>query len=455
MRGLLLLLIFTPMLAAPAAASSLPTVTLPEALQAARSHQPQLQAARLRLEAASHELDAAAAGWLPTVGGLAEVVASSTNNSTATVLSNGAVDLPRIGSTKVTATPDFTPSMSTVVAIGARQTIYDFGRIAAQREAAQSLAELESARVKGTSLNVDLNVRRAFYAVLAAHAVLDASEAAWSRAKAHRDFARSTVDAQVRPPIELTRAEAELARSEVGRIRAASGVRSARVLLAALVGSAEREVDAQGDLASAGDLPSPEAVREAALRNDPALAEAAAARAAVEQQAALLAAQQRPTIFASAAVSGRNGGATPSSGTAPGGFGLVPAVPNFDLAVVLSWPLFDAVISRREEAARARARAAEADLSTVRLQISEQALQLAERAQVADLSLTALERAADAARANSAQADARTRAGLGTSTELADAETLHTEAEISVAIGRFEALSARAALARAMAEDAP
>jgi len=454
MRGLLFLVVFLPSLATRAA-PPVPAVTLPEALKAAREHQPQLQAARLRLEAAKHELDAANAGWLPTVGGLVELVGSTTNNSTATLLSNGAVDLPRIGATKVTATPDFTPSLSTVVALGARQTVWDFGRLSAQTGAAQALGELETARVRGTSLTIDLNVRRAFYAVLAAHAVLDASEQAWSRAKAHRDFAKSAVDAQVRPPIELTRAEAELARFEVGRIRAASGVRSARVLLAALVGSPETELDAQGDLVSAGALTDSETVRAAALRNDPSIAEATAASGVVEQQAALLAAQQRPTIFASAAVSGRNGGAAPSSGTAPGGFGLVPAVPNFDLAVVLSWPLFDAAVSRREEAARARAQAAQLDLATVKLQLSEQALQLAERAQVSDLSLTALERAADAARANSAQADARFKAGLGTSTELADAETLHTEAEISVAIGRFEALSARAALARAMAEDAP
>ncbi|MFZ5445175.1 MAG: TolC family protein [Myxococcota bacterium] len=431
------------------------TVTLDEALQLARTNQPQLQAAKLRLEAAAKEVDAARAAWLPTFGALAEVVGSSTNNSTTTVISNSAVDLPRIGATKVSATPDFTPAISTVVALGARQTLYDFGRISAQTGAASALERVEEARVKNTKLSLELDVKRAFYAVLAAHLVQDASEQAWARAKSHRDFAQQAVGTQVRPPIELTRAEADLARAEVGRIRAASGVRSARVLLAALTGVSDEELDARGELVAATPLPSPDSVRDAALAHDPLLAASAAAQEVAHQQAEGLAAQRRPTLFATASVSGRSGGAPPSSGTAPAGLGLVPLVPNYDLGVVLSWPLFDAAVVQREDAARLRERAARDELAATAQRVSEQALQLAERARVADLALVALERAAQAAHANSAQAEARFHAGLGTSTELADAETLHTEAEINVAIGRFEALSARAALARAMAEETP
>jgi len=58
----------------------------------------------------------------------------------------------------------------------------------------------------------------------------------------------------------------------------------------------------------------------------------------------------------------------------------------------------------------------------------------------------------DAAHANYAQAEARFKAGLGTSLELADAEAVRTDAEIQLAIGRFEALRARAVLGRLTAE---
>jgi outer membrane protein len=58
----------------------------------------------------------------------------------------------------------------------------------------------------------------------------------------------------------------------------------------------------------------------------------------------------------------------------------------------------------------------------------------------------------DAAHANYAQADARFKAGLGTSVELADAEALRADAEIRLAIGIFDLAKTRAAFGRAIAE---
>ena len=57
----------------------------------------------------------------------------------------------------------------------------------------------------------------------------------------------------------------------------------------------------------------------------------------------------------------------------------------------------------------------------------------------------------EAAVANYAQADARFKAGLGTSVELADAEALRTEAEIQLALGKFDLARARAQLGRVIA----
>src|SRR5262249_55803712 len=60
----------------------------------------------------------------------------------------------------------------------------------------------------------------------------------------------------------------------------------------------------------------------------------------------------------------------------------------------------------------------------------------------------------EAASRNHAQADARFKAGLGSSVELADAETLLVQAEIDLAVGRFEHARARARLSRALSEEA-
>ena len=68
---------------------------------------------------------------------------------------------------------------------------------------------------------------------------------------------------------------------------------------------------------------------------------------------------------------------------------------------------------------------------------------------VAQAALVGLERAVDAARANYAQAEARFKAGLGTSLELADAEAVRTDAEIQLAVGQLRrAARPRASLAR-------
>jgi outer membrane protein TolC len=72
---------------------------------------------------------------------------------------------------------------------------------------------------------------------------------------------------------------------------------------------------------------------------------------------------------------------------------------------------------------------------------------------VASAALPALVRSVEAARANYEQVDARFRSGLSTGVEVADAEALRAEAEIDLALGRFELARARIAFGRAIAEE--
>ena len=67
--------------------------------------------------------------------------------------------------------------------------------------------------------------------------------------------------------------------------------------------------------------------------------------------------------------------------------------------------------------------------------------------------LPALEKSLTAARDNYAQALARFQAGLGTTLELADAQSLLAEADSAAAVGGFRLATARARLGRAIAEN--
>ena len=129
---------------------------------------------------------------------MAQIEASTTNNSTSTLLATSAVDLPRIGATKVDAAADFQPYPSTGAALGVRQQLFDFGRIAAERNAAVLAGEIDKIRFGSVSLDVDLGVEQSFFAVLAAVAIESASRAAYDRAAQHRDLASANVASGMR-----------------------------------------------------------------------------------------------------------------------------------------------------------------------------------------------------------------------------------------------------------------
>ena len=130
----------------------------------------------------------------------------------------------------------------------------------------------------------------------------------------------------------------------------------------------------------------------------------------------------------------------------------MPSVPNWDVGVVLSWPLFDPTVSARANASRARELVRTEEVSLVREEESALIREAYSAVDVARTVVPGLRRAVDAARANYDQADARFKAGLGTSVELADAENLRTQAEIQLVLGEFELARARAAFGRTIAE---
>ena len=453
--AVLLLVGIAPALAR-AEASDVPTLTLSEALRYAQAHQPSLAAARARLEAANAQASVARAAWQPQVGALAQLVGATANNSTATQMSNGVLDLPRIGGTPM-QTPTLQPYASTLIGVGARQQLFDFGRVAAQASAAEALTQVERARVEGTALTVQYAVTQAYYAVLAAHAVLDASTHAFERAKLHTDYADSAVRAGVRPPIERTRATADQARFEVGKIRAENGLRIARSVLSAALGATAAEVDA---VTENDDLPPPvtpttQAVERAVLARSPEIRVAEAQLQAQQREARAVGATMRPTLFLSATLSARAGGAPSNAGTGARFAGWLPEVPNYDAGVVLSWPLWDPLVHAKQRALEAKTTAARHELEAVKLSAVRTAQQELQRVQSAREALVAQQRALDAAKANAEQAETRFEAGLGTALELADAEAVRVDAEIQLASARFTLMTARAGLMRALAEGAP
>ena len=435
-----------------ALAAGLPTLSLPEALAYAHDHQPDLAAARARIDAVRADAEIPRSIYLPRLAATAQAFEATSNNTSASYLGAPGVDLPRIGGTRTAPTGSGSASPSTLAGVGLRQEIYDFGRTAALSAAADALVDAEQLRAQAVSLDVDALVAESFVAVRTSHDVAEAAEAAVRRAKAHHDLAEAGVRSGLRRPIELTRAEADLARAELGRIRAQGGLASAQALFAAAVGVPDPALDSRGEApAPRGEPPLQQALAQAAA-HDPALLQLEALIRAQQARTQAIGDELRPDLSLTASLNGRAGGALPTAGTVPSGGGWLPEVPNWDVGVVFSWPLFDRSVLSRRDASQARERAASAELQSARQRLGALVQQVILNLHTAREALPALQAAARAAAGNQAQAEARFNAGLGTSVELADAEALLTDAQIQLAAGSFELFRASVRLGRIVPE---
>jgi outer membrane protein TolC len=430
------------------------TMTLGEAIAFARAHQPQVRAALARVNARKAEAEIPRAQWLPTAGVTAQLFGATANNTTGTYVSPGSyMDVPRIGATTSVRSGSWQPYPSTFVGAGGTQELFDFGRIAAQAAARDALVDVERQRAASQVLDVTFDVEEAYFAVFAAKAIVKASDDAFERSRAHRDLAKAGVDAGLRPPIELTRAEADLAHFDIGRIKARGSLAVAQTVLAAAVGVDDEALDAASTPPTVAEMPALAAAVEQAAARDPRLREAFSRLAAQEQATRAIGAEMRPDLSLTATISGRAGGATPSGkGEVPAGDGWIPGVANWNVGVVLSWPLFDGTVSARKDASRAGEEARREEISVVRQQQAASVREAYGAVDVARATLPGLSRAVDAGRANYLQAEARFKSGIGTSIELADAEAIRTAAEIQLALGQFELARARSAFGRTIAE---
>lgn len=432
-----------------------PSMSLADALSFARSHQPAIRAALAKIQTKRAEAAVPSARWRPRVGVLAEIFAGTANNTTTVYTNRGVVDLPRIGNTTGRSTSDASllPYASTIVAASVQQEVYDFGRIAAERAALDAEASVAAHESESTMAELAFNVEEAYFAVAAARQVLRAASEARALALVHRDFAKANVQSGMRPPIDLTRAEADFVQFDTAEARAIGGLRIAQTNLAALIGSPEAAIDVADEHIPETPTPSLDAALQAAASKNPQLLQAMDQERAADLAAKAAQAAKRPDLSLSAAVSGRSGGHPSSgSGTIPATAGLVPSVPNWDVGLVFTWPLYDPVTDARTKAAALKAEERRDVVDQTRRRLEADVRRGLVQVSVATTALENLGRARDAARANYAQADARFNAGVGTSVELADAAALRARADVDLALGRFDLARSRAALGRTLAE---
>ena len=301
----------------------------------------------------------------------------------------GLLDVPRIGGTPATATGRLSPYASTFVGAGLlpRRALRFWPHWCAARGRRCPRQCRETGRRRGLFGCRFQRREEAFFSVLAAKGIVRIADEAYTRSLVHRDLAKRGVDSGLRSPIDLdARADADLTRHDVGRVRARGGLAIAQSVLAASVGAPEPAIDTADEPPTSSDMPALHDALAMAEKHDPQLAAAIAQLKVLVEERALRADRRRASSghpsFHRDAVGPLAETSLQVRGPIPTGDGWLPTVPNWDAGLLLTWPLFDGVIVARRDAAVAEEQARRDEIDVTRLLTVTRVRQTYEQVQV-------------------------------------------------------------------------
>ncbi|MBI3892443.1 MAG: TolC family protein, partial [Candidatus Wallbacteria bacterium] len=397
-------------------------------------------------------VDLARTAYLPRADVLLQENRSTRNNLSSFLLPQGVI--PNISGPVL---PGDSPTMRYNSAAGLfiSWEPFDLGlRGARVGQAKGETLQAERAR-ELTEFDVSVSAADTFLALLAAEEAVRSARATVGRFEI---FARSIAvlaKNQLRPGVDASRAEAELARARTVLAQAEQSADVARTLLAQALGEPEAIVKpATGPLLN---LPPDVSVREPSYIEHP---EALLQGAAVETARArkrVADASAKPRFFLQASGSDRGSGFLPNGlPNADGGAGFGPDTPNWAVGAAVTYAIADGA----ERSARRKAEHANEQAEKARYEQTLQALQARHLAAVAQVK-GALKVAAStpaalaAARDAQRQTAARYAQGLATVSDVSEAENLLTRAEIEDALARLGVWRGFLAEARASGDLAP
>ena len=208
------LLLALAVAAAPAAAPDTSPLTLERALELARAT-PQLAQAQASVLQAQGQVGIARSGFLPfgTVSGRAGGTASNLG-----------------------AAPSSTLYATYGATLSLNQTLWDFGRTLGSFLAARDQERAAKAGVDATWNAVELNVRTAYYTVLATEALVAVADQTVASNQRQLDLARGQFEVGQRPRFDVTTADVNYQQSLISQITARDGVVLTRIALSQAVG---------------------------------------------------------------------------------------------------------------------------------------------------------------------------------------------------------------------------
>ena len=448
MLGLLALALALAPPAAPAAAvpaaapqgdpvPSSRTLTLDDALQAARSRHPQIRQASAASAAASARVEEALAPLLPQVTG-----SGSYQRTTANYTSRpGSLPSSISGSSGTESWDSFNYFN---FGVNAGVLLYDFGQTRGRWRSSQaSLAAQEESERTALSL-VLFAARTSYFQARAARGLVDVARQTLANQRKHLDQTEGFVEVGTQAPIALAQTRTAVANARVQLIAAENGYATAKAQLNQAMG-----VEGPTDY-DVADAPAPEVEGEEGTAGA-LLGEAVKARPELVTFARQIEAQVL-TIQSVQGAYGPSLGA--STGLTEAGVSMSQLTWNWNALLSLSVPIFQGGQTR------AQVREAKANLESLRAQAELERQQIGFEVEQARLAVRAAKEtvvAAGEALTNGREqlrlAEGRFETGVGSILELSDAQVALTSAGQQAVQAEYTLAQARAQLLKALGRD--
>jgi outer membrane protein len=424
-------------LAAAAPAAPNRTLTLEEALQTARTSQPQLRQAAAGTQAAFARADESMASLLPQVSGSANYSRSTANftsrpGSLPSQLSGGA------GSSSWNTYNYFNLGLS------ANQLLYDFGQTRFHWRSAQASALSQRDTERATLQQVMFNVRIAYFQARAAKGLVGVAKDTLANQEKHLEQTQGFVEAGTQAEIALAQSKTDVANAKVQLITAENAYETAKAQLNDAMG-----VEGSTDYDVADETLPP--VRGEEGTTDTLLAEALQARPELAALANEVRAQEL-TYRAVRASLGPSVGL--STGFTDAGEQFSNLTWNWSAAVGITIPLFQGGFTRAQmRESEANVSAAKAQLDTERQQVRLDIEQARLAVRAAQAALSAAGDALVNAQEQLRLAEGRYETGVGSIIELGDAQVALTSAGQQRVQAEYNLAQARAQLVKALGRD--
>jgi len=343
-----------------------------------------------------------------------------------------------------------TISKSYTTTLSVDQVLFDFGRTGNALEAARSGARSAEYDEQRVVQEVVLNVKQAYYALLAAKKLVLVAQKTVEQAESHRKQAEAFFQSGSKPRFDVTRAEVEVNNASLSMINAKNSVRLRTIGLYNAMGiEPGGEIEIEDVLAAPMAIPPIEQALTESMKNRPEMLKAEADIQAAQARVGIEESNYLPLISANGAYNWAHG--TQQMGSF-NGFPLKGDIQDsWNAGLMLSLPLFEGGITKgKVSEARANLRALEAQGRTFRQSILIELNQAYADIESATARIAVMESSLKKAQENRELAQGRYEAGVGPYIEITDAQVASVNAETDHVQALYDYQLAAARLFKAM-----